>query len=619
MAARRLRVALAAALAAFAAEARLASGSRQMTAADYEPERPDGRTAKAMTWAMMKLRQNNRPGARPFLKDRETFLKWRADFLKGYAKHREGVPDDPEFRLLRKERRETHTLFVYECFPFEGLALKTMVLVPDGAKPGRTPVVICMPGGGGSLEGLSGEPDPYFTRYPVRNRQAWWYAQAGMIGVAFENPGNASQSFDDMHYISSIRNCELILRRIGMSLDDVPIRGVGMAIRFLRRNPLVDPERIAVSGLSRGCSILNAALAFDEVKACVYNDFMCDDVMRRMVTNLKSGETDAGGGLLFAAMAFAPRPLLLNEGGGNKGVIEDIRRAYELMGHPENLSVHHYDRYADPAARPHDGEDQRALSGLSPEDYLAYNNCDPYDHSFHAESALPWVRGLFLDAADIPDSLLPEIARARAERERTPEELYPPDGKTGRKAFGYRRVTERDYVPERADGRTGKLFTWAVMEWRRRLVAKRAAVADRFRLLSTRKRQGYSVETYEFYPDDDLAVKAMVLVPDGFKPLQTQVGVYFGGENASVESVAGEPDPYETPGDAHPALDAVRQGLIAVALALPGVANGAPDDIDSADSRRRYLALLPESGWTDSRLRDTEKQLWADYLKGRME
>ncbi len=56
--------------------------------------------------------------------------------------------------------------------------------------------VFCLPGSGASLEGLVGGKDPYFTRYPIRNRQAWWYAKAGMIAVAL--PGCANGAPDDL-------------------------------------------------------------------------------------------------------------------------------------------------------------------------------------------------------------------------------------------------------------------------------------------------------------------------------------------------------------------------------------------------------------------------------------
>ena len=42
-----------------------------------------------------------------------------------------------------------------------------------------------------------------------------------------------------------------------------------------------------------------------------------------------------------------------------------------------------------------------------------------------------------------------------------------------------------------------------------------AAAQDPFRLLESVPRGGYELRTYEFYPERQLAVKALVLVPDG--------------------------------------------------------------------------------------------------------
>ena len=127
---------------------------------------------------------------------------------------------------------------------------------------------------------------------------------------------------------------------------------------------------------------------------------------------------------------------------------------------------------------------------------------------------------------------------------------------------------------------------------------------------------GYTVETWEFYPDDILVVKTMFLIPDKATPFVTPVTVCMATNEASVEGLSGEDDPYRVP--CRPlALDAVRRGEIAVALALPGCANGAPDDLKSADSRSRYIAYLQGTDWTDAKLIELEKRMCQDFLRGR--
>ena len=144
-------------------------------------------------------------------------------------------------------------------------------------------------------------------------------------------------------------------------------------------------------------------------------------------------------------------------------MIEDVVRAYELSGHPENLTIHYYDRYRNPRTRRHENVDVRTLTGLTPEDYYEYNNCDPYDHAFHPESALPWLSKLFFGSDRLPDSLRIPLLEAKADREWMDTEFFPPDGRRNRWAWGERPFDEKEMVPERSDGRTIYTATWAKM------------------------------------------------------------------------------------------------------------------------------------------------------------
>lgn len=75
-----------------------------------------------------------------------------------------------------------------------------------------------------------------------------------------------------------------------------------------------------------------------------------------------------------------------------------------------------------------------------------------------------------------------------------------------------------------------------------------AAEPDGFRKISSVPRDGYTLETWEFYPDDPLAVKTLVLVPDGAKTGGTPAVICLAPERGSVEFLAGEADPYGTAG-----------------------------------------------------------------------
>lgn len=443
-----------------------ARGRRLMRAADYEPERADGRTRKTMTWAMLKLRQAAAPKPRPYLRNKAAFEAWRAKRLETFRRYARDRDSRPTFKLLKSERRDGYEQREYEFYPFDGLAVRTYILYPDDAKPGKTPVVVCMPGGCASLESLVGDRarDAYFTRYPTRNRQCWYYAKCGMIAVALENPANASNTHPDFHIWHSMVAANKYWGKAGFpGAECYIVRTVSACIDFLKADPRVDRTKIACSGLSRGASILFAAAGNPDVRAMNYNDFVCDSTARRIATtDLPSGMTEAGGADIETLMALAPMPLLLNEGGAYKGVIEDIARAYALSGHPENLTVHYYDRYRNPRDRRHENVDVRTVTGLTPEGFFAYSNCDAYDHSFHPESALPWLCRLF-GGAGLPDALDLPLLQAKAEREWLEEEYFPPDGHTGRKSWGARPFDEAALTPERPDGRTVYTATWAKM------------------------------------------------------------------------------------------------------------------------------------------------------------
>ena len=450
----------------------LATGKRMMNAKDYQPERADGRTKKTMTWAMMKLRQANPPVPDPVIETKEKYLAWakaKKDALRR-AYEQMGVPENPEFTLLKSERRDGYTLKTYEFSPYEGYVVETKILVPDGARPGKTPVVICLPGTQGSLERLTGEPDPFRAGWPthtLRARQAWWYAQVGMIGVALENIGNARSAAFDLDYAKSQYKARQLLGMLGgMSDLSFITKEIGMCINFLKKDPLVDRKKIAVSGHSLGAIVIDAAVRNPDIAACIYNDFMCSGVARRIsITNLPSGLSETGSGCITPAMVIAPKPCLFNEGGAWKNLLSDIKKTYEYAGNPEGFGLHFYDKYANPDDRKYDDIDSRSVTGLDSAGFSAHNNCDPADHSFHAESALPWICRLFYGKWEPSAKLQAEIARAHAEKKRKIEEFFPPDGMKGRLCAPRRRdFIESDWIPERPDGRTSKTMVWAAMQ-----------------------------------------------------------------------------------------------------------------------------------------------------------
>ena len=91
--------------------------------------------------------------------------------------------------------------------------------------------------------------------------------------------------------------------------------------------------------------------------------------------------------------ALAPRPLILTEGGLDRD-LELVRKAYSLSGHPENVEIHHYEKYADPALRHFVSV---LPEGLDRDTYFQMVNVDGTNHYFKNEFIFKWLDQLFLD------------------------------------------------------------------------------------------------------------------------------------------------------------------------------------------------------------------------------
>ena len=402
----------------------------QFTEANYRPSRADGRFERSLGFVMDYLRRMRPKLGFEQVSCAEEFGPWREKVkakLRELLRMREELV--VEFKLLSEEPRDGYNLCRYEFYPEPGLVIPILVLVPDCARqPGaKVPAVICSPGSAAGLNSLAGEPDRCFNRYRKRNKQAWFYAQAGMVGVAIENPATAFNSEPEIEYGQVQTRFFSLLAMTGRNYQGFVTEQRLMVVEFLKRLPFVDAKRIAVSGLSLGCGgVLYAALMSDDIAAAVYNDFVCSALIRTISTT----DTATGPTLASARMAsnewfdvqpdlmaaLAPKPLLLDEGGPWKGHLDKIVQAYGFSGHPENLQITYYPKYADPSSRIHDHEDLREVRGLTPGQYLEYANVDASQHSFHSEVAVPWLMRQFYGHDDMSPKLRAAIEEAVAEK-----------------------------------------------------------------------------------------------------------------------------------------------------------------------------------------------------------
>lgn len=411
---------------------------------NFQSGRADGRFDRSLGFIYDFLRRKKPALSFDKVTTPEEFPAWREKVrvkLRELLRMRDHA--QPEFVLLKDEKREGYRLFHYEFYPEENLAVPFLMLIPDDVLAGarKAPAVICNSGAGASKESLAGEPSTYPNRYPLRNRQAWWYVKAGFISIAVDNPGTASCSEPGIPYgLTQLRFYSLLLRS-GRTYQGFITEQRLMLLEFLKNHPLVDAERLACSGLSLGCGgVLYTTVLSDDVKAMIYNDFVCDgDARIFSVTEFPASPVMAASFIPGAADWFAiqpdltasvaPRPVLLAEGGAWKGNIEKIVRAYELLGARENLSLHYYRKYSDPASRQYDDVDLRNTTGLTPMDYLDHSYVDVSQHSFHPELAIPWLTKLFFGKECDTPGLLREINDSIHEKEHffnaDDEEIFP--------------------------------------------------------------------------------------------------------------------------------------------------------------------------------------------------
>jgi hypothetical protein len=373
----------------------------------FESGRPDGRFVSTAGFVHAYLKANPpRLAFRPSI-GVEGCPAWQAEVRDKLREvmHFPGVPDQPPPQHLWTEERDGYRLEKWEAYPEPLSVVPFLVLVPDGAcGENRVPGVLCFPGSVSSKESLAGEPelDPERPVRPhwARNRMAMWYAQAGLVAVAVDNPGIGELSdplVAERHEIC-VNGLWAGRHYEGLSVfQKLPI------LEWLRGRPYIDPERIAVSGHSLGAKpALILAVLDPGIAALVWNDFCSRWRERAIAENLMRisihqyvpellewfDYTD-----LMASLA--PRPLLIAEGGRTRD-IEGIRAAYRLVGAEGNIEVEYYPKYARPEDRPFDDAD--LPEGLDMETYFEYANVDVPEHSFKENVAVPWLsRVLSLD------------------------------------------------------------------------------------------------------------------------------------------------------------------------------------------------------------------------------
>lgn len=392
---------------------------------DFETQRPDGRYESDVAWAHELVRSMKPVLSLDTVEHPRDFPAWRAS-VREKLRELLQVPDPlpkVEFKLLAEEPRDGYRLRTYEFYPEPKLAVRMMMLVPDAAAEGRAkvPAMVSLPGSGASLESLAGEPDEYVCHFPARNRQSWFFAKMGIVGVALENPATAHNGVEGVNHYAGQGQFARLMTLAGRSNWGFVTTHVLETIAFLRSLPFVDETRIGVSGMSLGCiPALYAAVLDEGIAAVIYNDFVSSWAANATsVTKRLGAGVDARRPFGFhkwfddepdLMAAVAPRPMIFAEGGSWRNCIEKAKRGYELAGAPDNLTVRYYEKYADPASRKYEDVDLHEATGLTENDYLLFSNVDAAQHGFHPDVNLPWLAEVFFGKADFTPEFQKDIA-----------------------------------------------------------------------------------------------------------------------------------------------------------------------------------------------------------------
>ena len=385
----------------------------------FKSKRPDGRLTSSLAAHMEQMRRTKPFLALPDEISPEEFPVWKKNVCE---KIRELLlmpefTEQPEPVRLSRVQRDGYAVEKWELYPDSISVVPFLVLIPDGVdRTHPAPGVICIPGSIHSKEFISGEPlidrpTCRFEKYPERNRMAKYMAEHGMVAFAFDNPETAECALDveregDYGSYSRSQMCFGYIQS-GMCYAGISVFQKLCCIRFMKTLAFIDNSRIAVSSHSLGSlPALFLGLLSDDVKAVVFNDFVCDPRERymsiteepenHMAQNTGNWHEIPGLWKWFSHQdllaALAPKFLACNEGGAER-YLDTVRHGYALAGVPDRLQISEYPKYADVTNRTH--PEALPKYGLSEEAYFEHCYVDAADHSFREEPSIRLLKKCF--------------------------------------------------------------------------------------------------------------------------------------------------------------------------------------------------------------------------------
>ena len=386
---------------------------------NFCPIRKDGRHITTLAANMSRLRSLKPELAFDKNFNKEQFVNWREKVkIKLYElmQFPDPIPQ-PVPKLINEYQRDGYKVQRWEFYPEEWSAVPVLILIPNGtSEDNPTPGVLCFPGSHHSKEILANEPlldnsNCVEVKFSERNMMAKHYAKAGLISVAFDNPGTGELAeqgtiCSNTQGTSRIKLCGELLCS-GWNYLGLSVFQKIQFLKWFKKQKWLDSSKLAVSGHSLGSEVsMVLGILDNDIKAIVHNDFVCDERRREIsVTNFDESSLNDGGnwhhvpglwkyfGFPDLLAALSPKPLLINEGGPDE-FLNVIRKAYITMDAKEKLKINYYPKYMATNKRKYINQ-SLPLQNLSLDEFWQYANVDVTDHSFRPQYTIPWIKKVF--------------------------------------------------------------------------------------------------------------------------------------------------------------------------------------------------------------------------------
>lgn len=380
-------------------------------------ERPDGRllSSYAIVHDMLKSTQPRyayQPGM-----SKAQFEQWQENVRRAMSDimNFPVIQEQPAPICVSTEEREGYTLEKWEFYPFPKAVSTFLVLKPVNLTD-AVPGILCIPGSGGTKEGLAGEPgicDKLTEDYKnPKLTMALNMVKEGYVAVAVDNAaaGEASdlecfgRGWDYDYDVVSRFLLELGWSWLGYtSYLDMQV------LNWMKEQTYIRKDRIVVSGFSLGTEPLMVLGTLDkDIYAFIYNDFLCQTQERALVMTWPNDEKRRPFPNSIRHLiprfwkyfnfpdivaSLAPRPIIFTEGGLDRD-FRLVRGAYRDSGYPDNVEFHHYPKYADQKNRI---DVEYLPEGIDAKTYFELVNVDPPCHYFKSELVIPWLHKIFMD------------------------------------------------------------------------------------------------------------------------------------------------------------------------------------------------------------------------------